>query len=74
VQPSVLIRGPLSAMRGAVDTLKYAQAFVSHAPSAQAGLRADDDERELILEEELGATETTRVVPEAAPADPSRVA
>ncbi len=48
-----LFRGPLSAVRGAVDTVKYAQAFVTHAPSDQAGLRADDDERELILEEEL---------------------
>jgi hypothetical protein len=52
-----LIHGPVSAVRGAVDTVRYAQAFVSRAPSDQAGLRADDDERELILDEELEVTE-----------------
>jgi hypothetical protein len=50
---STLLRGPLSAVRGALDTIKYARAFVTHAPSDRAGLCADDDERELILEEEL---------------------
>jgi hypothetical protein len=64
---STLWHGPLSAVRGAMDTVKYAQAFVSHAPRDQAGLRADDDERDLILEEELGTSEA-RVVPEL-PAD-----
>ena len=50
---SALVRGPLSAVRGAVDTVKYARAFVTHCPQDHAGLRADDDERQLILEEEL---------------------
>jgi hypothetical protein len=59
-----LIRGPLSAVRGAVDAVRYAQAFVTHAPSAQAGVRADDDERDLILEEEELSTSAARVVPE----------
>jgi hypothetical protein len=58
-----LIHGPLSAVRGAVDAVRYAQAFVTHAPRTQAGVNADDDERELILVEELG-TSAKQVVPE----------
>jgi hypothetical protein len=54
---STLLDVPLSAVRGAFDAVKYAQAFVTHAPSEQAGLSADDDERELIFEEELERTE-----------------
>jgi hypothetical protein len=50
-----LIHGPLSAVRGAVDTVRYASAFVTHAASDSAGLRADDDERALILDEEFSA-------------------
>ena len=61
---STLIRGPLSAVRGAVDTVKYARAFVTHAPSAQAGVCGDDDERDLILEEEELPTTAAPVVPE----------
>jgi hypothetical protein len=60
---SILFHGPLSAFRGAVDTVKYARAFVMHTPSAQAGMCADDDERDLILEEEEFPSEA-RVVPE----------
>ena len=41
----------------------YAQAFITHAPRGQAGLTADDDERDLILQEELGVSEA-HVVPE----------
>ena len=48
-----LLDGPLSAIRGAVDTVRYAQAFVAHPSSAPADPRTDDDERELILEEEF---------------------
>jgi hypothetical protein len=60
---SALLEIPLSVVRGAFDAVKYAQAFVTRAPSEQAGLRADDDERELIFEEELERTEPTpRVV------------
>ncbi len=55
---SSLLDAPLSAVLGAVDALKYAQAFVAHAPNQQAGLRADDDERELIFDEELERTES----------------
>jgi hypothetical protein len=54
---TALLDGPLSAVKGAVDTVKYAQAFVSHAPRDEVGLRTDDDERELILDEELGAAD-----------------
>ena len=50
---STLLHGPLSAVRGAVETVKYARPFVTHAPGDRVGLCADDDERELILEEEL---------------------
>jgi hypothetical protein len=50
---NTLIHGPLSAVRGAVDTVRYASAFVTHAASDQAGLRADDEERALILDEEF---------------------
>jgi hypothetical protein len=53
-----LLDGPLSAVRGAVDALRYAQAFVAHARRPQEGLRTDDDERDLILEEELGEDAT----------------
>jgi hypothetical protein len=63
VQTSSLFHGPLSAVRGALDAVKYAQAFVTHAPRRHAGLTADDDERDLILEEELGAS-AAQVVPE----------
>ena len=60
---SALLEIPLSVVRGAFDAVKYAQAFVTRAPSEQAGLSADDDERELIFEEELERTEPTpRVV------------
>ena len=57
VRLGTLLKGPLSAVRGAVDTLKYAQAFVTHEPSDTARLRADDNERELILAEELSDLE-----------------
>ena len=60
---SSLLDVPLSAVRGAFDALKYAQAFVSRPSREAAGLSADDDERELIFEEELERTEPTpRVV------------
>jgi hypothetical protein len=58
-----LLHGPLSAFRGAVDTVRYAQAFVTHAPRDHAGLRADDEERELILAEELGELPDTAEPP-----------
>ena len=62
-----LIEGPLSAVQGAVEAVKYARAFVRHAPCARAGLYADDDERGLILVEELGVKEPT--VPAELPPD-----
>ena len=56
---SSLMDAPLSAVRGALDTVRYAQRFVVHT-SRQDVLRNDDDERDLILEEELGDDATTQ--------------
>jgi hypothetical protein len=67
-----LIRGPISAVKGAVDTVRYAQAFVSHAEPESTGLCGDDDERGLILEEELGSNQAP-VVPEM-PTEPTHKA
>jgi hypothetical protein len=54
----ILLQGPLSAVRAAMDTVMYAQAFVTHSHRHRARLRTDDDERDLILQEELGTQAT----------------
>jgi hypothetical protein len=58
-----LLSGPLAAMRGALDTVDYARAFVARGDRTDAGLSADDDERGLIVAEELGAS-PAKVLPE----------
>ena len=64
MEASSFLHGPLSAVKGALDTVRYAQAFVAHADRLPAGVHADDDERGLILQEEFVQTGEPPVVPE----------
>ena len=51
--PLPVLDNLVCAVYGAVDTVRYAQAFVAHAHQDHVGLDTNA-ERELILEEELG--------------------